>query len=163
MTIDMTKFAGRKKVGRDYSAALRDILPKIIGPRCKPKSKQEIADIAGRDHQTVATLFVKIRAELYIAGWRRSDVGPMTPLWKLGNKPDAPKPPAYTSAEKSRRYRSDPEKLARSKKAQKAWRNSEAGKDWRHYYPKRRQARKAYEAGGVAAIDPLLAAIMGGR
>lgn len=157
--IDMTNFKGRKKAGRDYSTALRDKLPAIIGKT--PKSKQEIAAAAERDHETVSRLFDKIRSQIHIAGWKRGENGPIEALWLLGPGEDAPKPAPFTSAEKSARWRNTPHGKAMARKAAKRWRRSEGGRDWIRSYGVAKYAQRKYETGGIAAIDPLLALIMG--
>lgn len=157
--IDMTKFKGRQKEGRDYSSALRDLLPTLISET--PMSRQEIAQAAGRDHETVSRLFTKIRSQIHIAGWRRANSGPIESLWLLGPGEDMPKPTPFTSAEKSARWRTTPHGKVMARKAAKRWRNSGSGRDWIRSYGAGKYARKKYETGGIAAIDPLLAAIMG--
>ena len=157
--INMTNFKGRRKPGRDYSAALRDQLPALIGS--KPMSKQEIAKATDRDFETVSHLFRKIRDSVHIAGWKRGRSGPIEALWMIGPGEDAPKPKALTSAEKSAKWRNTPHGKILARKYSKRWRKSEHGRDWTKSYRSARYARKKYEAGGVAAIDPLMAIILG--
>jgi hypothetical protein len=158
--IDMTNFKGRKAPGRDYSTALRDMLPSLLSV---PMSKQEIAKATERDFETVSHLFVKIRSSVHIAGWKRGRSGPIEALWLYGPGKDSPKPAALTSAEKSARWRNTPHGKILARKYSKRWRKSENGRDWTKSYRSARYARKKFESGGVAAIDPLLAAIMGPR
>lgn len=64
---------------------------------------------------------------------------------------------------KSARWRNTPHGKTLARKYSKRWRKSEAGRDWTKSHRSGRAARKKFESGGVAAIDPLLAAIMGQR
>ena len=98
--INMTNFQGRKAPGRDYSTALRDMLPSLLSV---PMSKKEIAKATERDYETVSHLFAKIRDGVHVAGWRRGRDGPIEALWLYGPGEDAPKPAPLTSAEKSAR------------------------------------------------------------
>ena len=166
--VDMTNFRGRRKAGVDYSRALRDWLPELIGTT--PKSKREIAEATGRNFETVTRLFEKIRSEIHIAGWRRGEVGEPTALWLLGAGKDAARPAAKTSSEKSKKYRSTARGKAISRSASDRWKQSEAGRQYQQaynqrrmerYYQKQAERQRAYAV--LKSVDPLLAAIMGAR
>lgn len=60
----------------------------------------------------------------HIAEWRRSPVGPMSPVYAWGSGKDAPKPKPLTDAEKCKRYRTrmkqeEPERFAAMRMKQK--------------------------------------------
>lgn len=96
---------------------------------------------------------------IHIDAWKLGHRGPYAPYYIAGSGVDAIKPAAQTNAEKSRRYRE-------SKRGKKIIRAYEATDDRREYKvmdDRARRARRKYQAGGIAAIDPLLAAMMGIR
>ena len=66
-----------------------------------------------------------------------------------------------SATEKCKRYRHTEKGGEASKRARKKWKRSKAGKDYARKYDQNRTAKQKFSAGGVAAIDPLLAAIMG--
>lgn len=160
---------GRKAPGRDYSRELSEMLPEIIGAGRHAKTIRDIAKLSQRDRGTVDRLLSRMRKatpkQAYIHAWKRGAVGPFSPMWKLGDRPDEPAPAAYSSAEKSKRYRQTERGHAISRAATDRWRASEDGKEhallYGPTYRSSRRARIAFETGGVAAVDPLLAAIMG--
>lgn len=163
-------FGGRRRAGVDYSNSLRDMLPGLIGPGQKPKSKREIAAATGRNFETVTRLFERIRSDVHVADWRRGRTGAPTALWLLGPGDDVPIPPPMTSAEKSRRYRANPIGKATARAASDKWKKSEQGRAYEKAYNKVRLAkyhakqeakRTAYRA--LRQADPLMAAIMGAR
>lgn len=45
------------------------------------------------------------QGRIHILGWRRNERGPMTPVYRAGPGTNAEKPPAYSAAAKSRRWR----------------------------------------------------------
>lgn len=166
MTIDMTNFRGHRTPGRDYSRALRDLLPQIIATSAK--SKLEIAAEAQRDHESVSRVIAKLRDQVRIAGWRRGRSGPIEALWLWGAGEDVPYPGPMSSAEKSKRDRSTEHGHQTNLNASRNWRKSEAGKSYeainnerrkQRYYMRKQIAVRAYHE--IKARDPLLAAIMG--
>lgn len=70
---------------------------------------REAAAAAGLSHNTVRSAgYMDILVEqqrIHILGWRRNSRGPMTPVYRAGPGVNAEKPPAYTPAAKSRRWR----------------------------------------------------------
>lgn len=164
MKIDMTTFKGRQKPGRDYSTALRDLLPSVIGE--KPKSKLEICAEVGRNHSTVTRVMEKVRGQIHIAEWRRGESGPITPLWIWGKGEDAPKPDPLTNSEKSRRYRSTEHGRKVCQIASRRWKKSANGKKRTKETRRAKYLRDRFAAGGIAALlkrDRLMSAIIGAR
>jgi hypothetical protein len=166
--INMTNFNGRRSPGVDYSVALRDLIPGLIGEGMEPKSKMEIAEATGRNFETVTRLFQKI--DVHIAGWRRGKSGEPSALWLLGKGEDAPRPGPLTCAEKNKRYRSTEHGWKKSRAATDAWKKSENGKkavaDYNAVRLARYHARKEAKKTAYAVLkqaDPLMAAIMGVR
>lgn len=164
--IDMRKFGGHKASGRDYSVALRDMLPQIIATEAK--SRFEIAAAAQRDHESVRRVMAKLRDQVHIAGWRRGKCGPIEALWLWGPGEDAPYPGPMSSAEKSRKYRATERGSMVNRAAARNWYNSEAGKQYRMEDAIRKKARRRIMKAAVERAyleiksrDPLLAAIMG--
>lgn len=169
MSIDMTNFRGKRKAGVNYSVALRDLLPGLIGE--KPMSKREISAATGRNFETLTRLFAKLHStQIHIAGWRRGRSGNPTALWLIGPGDDVPMPTALTNAEKSKRYRSTDHGREMNRRATLKWKQSPAANDYKARYNERRKARyhaikivreTAHQT--LASIDPLMAAIMGKR
>ena len=170
-TIDMTNFKGRKKEGRDYSIALRDMLPQHIGEGMEPKTKQELAKLTGRSFETLTRLFKKIHGTgIHIAGWQRGTSGEPAAMWILGPGEDVPRPGPMSSAEKNKRYRATEHGWKTSRQASDNWKKSERGQEYLAKYNQRRleryHARNAIKRNAYAVLkqaDPLLAAIMGVR
>lgn len=160
MTIDMTNFRGKMKEGVDYSTALRDLLPTLIGKA--PKSMFEIAEASGRSHETVRRVMGKLVGQIHVHEWRRYKTG-WEALYLWGGGENAPKPPALTCAEKCRKYRSTEHGKRVADQATLRWKSSPAAAE---YHKRRRKKikdakdRKKKAIQAMAAIDPLLAAVM---
>lgn len=58
----------------------------------------------GRQSAYYSIRWLRARNEIRIASWTRNGSGPATPSYALGNEPDARRPRAQTSAERTRRY-----------------------------------------------------------
>lgn len=138
----MASYNGPKLEDHDYSYTLRDIIPSLIAD--KPKSAAQVAELAGRHVATARDVLAEMHAagQCHIARWQRAPRGPFIACYVLGAGQDADKPRLLTPAEKCKRYR-------RSIRGQ--------GVAMTNYIK-----RKA-KAGGLRAVDPLLAAIMGVR
>jgi len=161
MTINMTNFAGHKTKGRDYSTALRDMLPEIIGTT--PMTMRQIASAAGRDHETVRDIIGKIRSQVHIAAWSMEVYQHPTALYKWGSAPDAPRPVPLSKAERSKAYRATEYGRKTSVEATIRWRNSPAGAEYRKrrlaLIKAKRQREKRAQA-LLKQIDPLMAAFI---
>jgi hypothetical protein len=160
MSIDMTNFAGKQTSGRDYSVALRDLLPVLIGTT--PMTMHQIADAAGRDHETVRRIIGKVRGQVHIAAWSMVYQHP-TALYKWGSDPDAPRPVSPSTAERSKIYRSTEYGRMSSISATIRWKQSPAGAEYRKrrlalIKAKRQREKKAQEV--LKQIDPLMAAFI---
>jgi hypothetical protein len=134
--------------GRDYPVALARFIPAFLATGSH--TCREIAAIAdcteGAARKAVAKL--KKLDLVHIEGWRRSVSGPHVPIYSNGPGIDAPRIEPVPKSQRNRRYR-------KSKNGKAMIR------DQRRREANGRLARKMYETGGVAAIDPLLAALMG--
>lgn len=160
MTISMTNFAGKQKNGRDYSVALRDLLPTIIGST--PMTMRQIEKVSGRDHETVRRIIGKVRHMVHIAAWTRVH-HTRTPLYLWGAGEDAPRPRPLTCAEKSRRYRATESGWKISREATMRWKKTPAAAE----YQKRRDAkikaarqREKRAQALLKQLDPLMAAFI---
>ncbi len=128
---------------------LRESITQLIAD--KAMTADEIAQIVGATESSVRVVLWKMKGEgipMYVKRWRRSNRGPMAPLWIMGEGKDAAKPTKYTPAQKCKRWRKTKE-------------GSERRKEYARHYHSKVASQKAYAAKGVAGIDPLLAAIMG--
>lgn len=111
---------------------------------------------------------------LYIADWHRGRSGRPMPLYAIGRISDAPRPDAYTVAEKVARYQAS----ERGKVVMRKWKKRRSRLDkkrretdpvfaerTRHYsreLARRKHGHKPRRAMvNVAAFDPVLAAMMG--
>lgn len=148
--------------GHDYSRPLRDMLPDIIGKRSK--SAPQVAIAAGRRAQTVQRLLALLHSQgqVHIKRWTRNRAGPYAPCYRWGPGTDAPKPAAQSRSVISKRYRESDHGKPVCDAIKQRWRNSERGKEYAENANKARWAREKFTKGGLAAIDPLLAAIMRG-
>jgi hypothetical protein len=163
MTINMTNFAGHKTKGRDYSTALRDLLPEIIGTT--PKTMHQIAEASGRDHETVRRIIGKVRNQVHIAAWLMVYQHP-TALYKWGSAPDAPRPIALSSAERSKIYRETEFGKRSSIEATIRWKNSPAGAEYRKrrlVLAKAKRQREKQAHAILQQLDPLMAAFIKNR
>ena len=138
----MASYNGPKLEEHDYSYTLRDVVPGLIA--VKPKSAAQVAELAGRHIATAREFLADMHAagQCHITGWKRAVRGPFIAFYLLGPGEDAPKPRPLSQKERCRRYR----KTVRGQ-----------GVAVSNYIK-----RKA-KAGGLRAVDPLLAAIMGVR
>lgn len=70
---------------------------------------QEVAEAAGLSVNTIRSArYMDILVEqgrVHILGWRRNKRGPMAPVYRAGPGVSAERPPAYSAAIKSRRWR----------------------------------------------------------
>lgn len=164
MTINMTNFAGNQAAGRNYSVALRDMLPEIIGTT--PKTMHQIAETSGRDHETVRSIIGKVRSQVHVAAWSMEVYQHPTALYKWGSAPDAPRPVLLSKAERSKAYRATEYGRKTSVEATIRWRNSPAGAEYRKrrlaLIKAKRQREKRAQA-LLKQIDPLMAAFIKNR
>lgn len=146
--------------GHDYSTPLRDMLPEIIGKRSK--SVQQIAKAAGRQAQTVGTLINRLhkRGVIHIKRWVRG-AGPYVAHYIWGAGVDAPRPAAQPRSAIVKRYQQSEKGKKACASCRDRWKKSERGQEYQQNSNKARWAREKISKGGLAAIDPLLAAIMG--
>ena len=147
--------------GHDYTAALRDILPSAIGSAAKTSA--QIGIECGRALQTVSRLLGRLHAagEVHIESWARKTSGPYIAHYRWGSGEDAERPAPLSNSEKHRNYRRTAKGRNTCRRCNKRFRKSEKGQEYQRRYFKGLYARQKYQAGGVAAIDPLLAAMMG--
>lgn len=127
-------------------------------------SAMHMADAIGISRQSTQTLISQLKEEgvkIRIAGWRGRTKGPRVAVYTIGEGQDAERPDAMTNAEKVAKYRATPKGKATYRRCAKRWRKSAAGKEYARKGWQARSARAKFEKRGVAAIDPLLAAIMG--
>ena len=153
----MTNFAAHKTKGRDYSTALRDMLPEIIGTT--PMTMHQIASAAGRNHETVRSIIGKVRSQVHVAAWSMEVYQHPTALYKWGSAPDAPRPVPLSKAERSKAYRATEYGRKTSVEAT----NSPAGAEYRKrrlaLIKAKRQREKRAQA-LLKQIDPLMAAFI---
>lgn len=132
---------------RDYSYTAAEMLPLVL---LAPMTLTQLAERIGRDRATVRRAVQKAKAagQVHCCGWRREKRASGEPVavfvWGPGD--DAPRPKPLTSSQKTAR-----------------WRRSKSGREWGERYNGARRVRRLFERAGVAAIDPLLAAVMGVR
>jgi hypothetical protein len=126
-------------------------------------SSNDIAELTGRNRNAVRIVLVAMHKakEIHIAGWNRSPRGPAIALFALGQGADAEKPEAFNNAEICKRYRSTEKGMAVHLKSSRKWYRLNNGAAMRKIERDRAKVRKLFETGGLKAIDPLLAAIMG--
>ena len=105
----------------------------------------QIAIEADREIRTVTRVLLRLhkQKEVHITSWQTNPVGKKTARYRWGKGRDEPHPPVATYAEKA-----------------KQWRESDEGAERTRRYNKARYARQKFSQGGVAAIDPLLAAML---
>ena len=129
---------------------LRNQIPAMLSSR--PMSSNDIAELTGRNRNAVRIVLVAMHkdGEIHIAGWNRSSRGHPIALFGLGQGKDVGKPAPFTSAELSQRYRDTERGKKVCIKSSRKW-----------YWLNQSKLRKKFETGGLKAIDPLLAAIMG--
>lgn len=146
--------------GHDYSVLLRDMLPAIIGKRSK--NVVEIAAKAGRRPQSVRHVIERLhdKGQVHIKRWKRGNAGPYVAYYFWGPGVDAPRPEAQPRSVVHKRYRETENGKKVCRACRKRWRKSAEGGLSIKSYNRGRWAREKFSKGGVAAIDPLLAAIM---
>lgn len=154
------KYNSRTRPGSDYTRPLSDMLPDIIGKRSKCVS--QIAGAAGRTATTVKNVINRLhqKGEIHIKRWKRYETGPYVAHYLWGAGTDATRPKAQPTAVIVKRYQQSEKGKAAVRASNKRWRKSEHGREYMKTYNKGLWARKKFSTGGIAAIDPLLAAIM---
>ena len=142
---------------------LRKILVRMLDPENMPLSAVDVAEATGRNRGAVRKLLTQMHddQEIHVAAWRRASRGPYIALFTLGPGLDAPPPEKLTNAEVCKRYRTSPHGRKVHLKASRRWYRQNNGAAMRNIGRKSAKALKRFEAEGVKAIDPLLAAIMG--
>ena len=147
-----------------HAKPLLEELPELLGIDKPALSVDEIADMLGRSRGAVGNLVRQLRAQpekaLYIAEWKRAK-GCHAARWKWGNLPDADPLPMLTNAEVCKRYRNTENGRMVHNKGSRRWYRKNDGAAVRLAWRQNREVVRAYSERGVAAIDPLLAAIMG--
>lgn len=133
-------YNGKRVPGCDYSFNAADKLPELIGSQ--PMTARDISVEIGRNHKSIDHMIKKLheQGKVHIASWKRGMQGPIAAMYQWGPGQDAKRPKPLTASQKCKRYRqSGPSQSAKQQ----------------------RIARQGVKSGGLAAIDPLLAAIMG--
>lgn len=147
-----------------YDKTLLEELPELLGIDRPALSVDEIAKTLGRHPGAVGNLVRKLRKNekktLYVAAWRRQK-GCHIALWKWGDLPDAEPLPNLTNSEVCERYRNTERGRRIHNKGSRRWYRKNNGAALRLASRKNKKALLAFSQRGVAAIDPLLAAIMG--
>lgn len=140
-----------------------DLLPSIIGGKTLAKPIHIIAKFANKSEQYVGKVIKKMHedGDVHINHWERGEVGPYVAFFKYGPGEDAERPKALTRTERSRRYRSTENGKRVCKEINDRWNASERGTEYRKKYDQSKWIRKKLESGGLARIDPLMAAIYG--
>lgn len=139
---------------------LLEELPSLLGESMM--SVDDIAERLGRNRGAVGNLIRELHAQkvVYVAAWRRAK-GNHAALWQWGSQDDAEPLPNLTNAEACKRYRSTANGRRVHNRGSRRWYRQNNGAALRLTERKNKKAIAAYEQGGLAAIDPLLAAIMG--
>lgn len=73
-----------------------------------PMTMVEVTHHLGRERVSVFKAMRRLQAErlVYIKEWKRPErQGSRSPIYALGNRPDAKEPPPLTTSERERRYR----------------------------------------------------------
>ena len=140
---------------------LRNQIPEMLSSR--PMSSNDIAELTGRNRNAVRIVLVAMHkaGEIHISGWNRSPRGPAIALFSLGKGTDAEKPEALDNSEICKRYRNTEKGKKVHLKSSRKWYRLNNGAAMRNIQRKNEKLRKKFETGGLKAIDPLLAAIMG--
>jgi len=140
---------------------LRDQIPDLI--RETPMSAEDIAVATDRNRGAVRKLLTQMHddEEIHVASWRRAIRGPFIALFLFGPGVDAPPIEKLTNAETCKRYRTSPHGRKVHLKASRRWYRQNGGAGMRNIERKRAKALKRFQTDGVAAIDPLLAMIIG--
>lgn len=145
-----------------HEKSLFEMLPELIGGDKEALSTKEIATATGRNTGAVGKIIKALHEQrvIHVSAWRRSH-GSHTALWKIGSLPDAAPLEKLTNAETCRRYVSTERGRKIHNKGSRRWYRQNNGAEAKRLWRKKKEALKTFETGGVAAIDPLLAAIMG--
>lgn len=155
-----------------YSAGRGDDVPKpataqeivlaTMQANQRPMTVNEIADLCDLTPQTVGRCIHRIAKQtpVRIAEWVVAR-GPHAPRYELGDKPDAENPPQMTIAERVRNYRNTERGAKIAAKCRRRWRKTAAGREYAKRLYENRTFKEKLETGGLAAVDPLMAAIMG--
>ena len=154
------KYNSKTLPGSDYSRPLAELLPDIIGKRSK--STSEIAKASGRTGTTVKNVVARLhkQGQVHIKRWKRT-AGPWVACFFWGPGTDAKRPDPEPRSVITKRYRQTEKGKKTCLACRKRWKRSAAGKEYFRKYHGSRWTREKFATGGVAAIDPLLAAIMG--
>lgn len=94
---------------------------RVIAALAKPMTGQEVANTIHLCNEQVM-IYIKILREstpkqVFIKGYQKAKHrGPWSPIYALGDKPDAPAPKEQTRAERYKKERNDPEFVEREKK-----------------------------------------------
>lgn len=136
----MRSYNGPTSAGCDYSVPLSVMVKSILADG--PKDAHDIASQSGRNYGYVTEAMAKLRREgaCHIVKWLRGDSGPPRPVYAIGPGEDAPRPKAYTQRMKTKRWRSTPKGQATLKA---------------------RNTKAKIKNKGLAAVDPLMAVMMG--
>ena len=140
---------------------LRNQIPSILSSG--PMSSNDIAELTGRNRNAVRIVLVDMYedGELHIADWKRSPRGHAIARFALGKGIDAEKPAPFTFAELSQRYRNTEHGKKVCLKSSRRWYRKNNGAGLKRIEKDNKRFMKLLETGGLKAIDPLLAAIMG--
>lgn len=155
------KYNSKTLPGSDYTVPMRDILPEVIGEVAK--TSNQIGIECGRCLQTTSRLLGRLHkaGEVHIESWARGNSGPYVAHYRWGSGEDAERPAPLSNSAKHRNYRKTDKGRKTCRKCNARWRKTEKGQEYQSRYFKGLYARQKYQTGGVAAIDPLLAAMMG--
>lgn len=140
---------------------LRNQIPAMLSSR--PMSSNDIAELTGRNRNAVRVVLNEMHKakEIHIAEYKRSKRGQAIALFSNGKGNDVDRPESLSNAELSKRYRSTEKGRKIAIKASRRWYRLNNGAAMRKIERDREKLRKLFETGGLKAIDPLLAAIMG--
>jgi len=140
---------------------LRNQIPSIL--RNGPMSSNDIAELTGRNRNAVRIVLGDMYedGELHIAGWNRSPRGPAIALFANGKGIDADQPEPLNNSEVCKRYRNTEKGKQIHLRSSRKWYRLNNGAAMRNIQRKNEKIRRLFETGGLKAIDPLLAAIMG--
>lgn len=129
--------------GRDYSLSFAAQLPSLLATG--PRTSRDLAAAAQREVPAVVVVLRRLlrQQRVHVVGWQPQPKGPRLPLFAFGPGENVPRPAPVSHAKKSKRWRRTPE-----------------GAMCTAAYKKALHARRKFAAGGVAAIDPLLASLL---
>jgi len=143
-------------------ASAQEIVLATMQENRRPMTVNEIAEICELTPQTVGRCIHRIAKQtpVRIADWVVAR-GPHTPRYELGSEPDAENPPQMTIAERVRNYRNTERGAKVAARCRRRWRKTAAGREYAKRLYENRVLKEKFETNGLAAIDPLMAAIMG--